>query len=145
MPGLLSSKPSYSGLHLPWECMAPFRSPRYVTSQSTGQGHTRVRSMMLCGSDIKRQQPSPCPKSRDIPLPEFTYPALATLFNILVLMPRPSVFMQFPEPIPNFELSPTLPPTLPGAMRTPSQMSGTLSWNSQGYPLQYFHRVGIYH
>jgi len=51
--------------------------------------------------------------------------------------------MQFPEPVPNFELAPTLPPTLPGAKRTPSQISGTLSWNTQGYPLQYFRRVGI--
>lgn len=54
-----------------------------------------------------------------------------------------SASMQFPEPVPNFELAPVLPPTLPGAKRSPSQMSGTLSWNTKGHPFQYFHRVRI--
>jgi len=43
----------------------------------------------------------------------------------------PSAFTQFPEPVPNFELAPILPPAPPGTKRTPSQMSGTLSWNSR--------------
>ena len=66
MLDLPSSKPSYSGLHPPWECLAPSQFPRYVTSRSTGQGHTHVRPTMSCGTDIRKQQPSPCPKFRDI-------------------------------------------------------------------------------
>jgi len=58
-------------------------------------------------------------------------------------MLRTSTFVQFPEPVPNFELAPILPPAPPGTKRTPSKMSGTLSWNSQGQqPLRCSQRLG---
>jgi len=82
MPDLLSSKPSYSGLHPPWECLVASRFPRYVTSQPTGQGHTHARPTMSYGSDIRKQQSLPCPKFRDIIFARIhtSYPSVLFLY-----------------------------------------------------------------
>ncbi|KAF9653074.1 hypothetical protein BDM02DRAFT_2132787 [Thelephora ganbajun] len=46
-------------------------------------------------------------------------------------MPGAFTVPEFPEPVPNFEFAPIVRPAPPGTKRTPSQVSGTLSWNSQ--------------
>lgn len=98
---LRPSKPSYSGLHLPWECPVGSPSPRYVMSQSTGQGHTRVRPTMSCGNGIRKYQSSPCPKFRDIITARIhaLYPLDFLAPRFLCIIPPPSYSSQNPSQI----------------------------------------------
>lgn len=79
----------------------PSQFPRYVTSQHTGRGHTRVRPTMSCWSDIRKQQPSPCPKFRDIIAVQIHAPTFPTfsVFRFLYSTFSPSSSSQNPSQI----------------------------------------------
>ena len=146
MSGLPSSNPSCSGLHPPWECPAPSQFPRYVTSQSTGQGHTPVRPTMSYGSDIRKQRSLPCPRFHDIIAPRSHAPTLPTFFSVsrfLCSLLPPSRSSRNPSQISSLHRSYPRPPSEPSAhipkCLVPFRVIPKVT------PHQYFHEFDVHH